>query len=56
MIRENQLIVVDYKTGERSESHHAQVRDYMNDFIKMGYIQPKGYLWYLSENELVEIN
>ena len=55
MIKEGELIVVDYKTGEKSDTHHAQVRGYLRDFVKMGYLNPMGYLWYLSENKLVEI-
>ena len=55
MINGKELIVVDYKTGDKSESHHAQVRGYLRDFVAMGYPDPIGYLWYLSENELVEI-
>lgn len=55
MIKGKELVVVDYKTGAKSESHHTQVRGYLKDFITMGYTNPKGYLWYLSENELVEI-
>ncbi len=55
MIKGDELIVLDYKTGEKSDTHHAQVRGYLKDFIKMGYPEPKGFLWYLSENELVEI-
>ena len=56
MIRGGELIVIDYKTGEKSDSHHAQVRGYLRDFVKMGYLNPMGYLWYLTENELVEIS
>lgn len=55
MIRGDELVVVDYKTGAKSNSHHTQVSGYLKDFITMGYATPKGYLWYLSENELVEI-
>ena len=55
MIQGGELIVVDYKTGEKSDSHHSQVQGYLKDFAKMGFVSPKGYLWYLSENELIEI-
>ena len=55
MIQGNELIVVDYKTGSRSDSHFSQVRGYLKDFSTMGYGQPKGFLWYLSDNELVEV-
>ncbi len=55
MIKGNELVVLDYKTGAKSDSHHAQVRGYLKDFITMGYSSCRGYLWYLSENEVVEI-
>jgi ATP-dependent helicase/nuclease subunit A len=55
MIKGDELIVLDYKTGEKSDAHHAQVHGYLKDFIKMGFPEAKGFLWYLSENELVEI-
>jgi ATP-dependent helicase/nuclease subunit A len=55
MIKAGELIVVDYKTGDRSEKHQVQVKGYLNDFIQMGYKKPKGFLWYLSSNELVEV-
>ncbi|MEI6138168.1 MAG: UvrD-helicase domain-containing protein [Mariniphaga sp.] len=55
MIKNNELIVVDYKTGKRSESHFTQVKGYLQDFEKMNYTQPKGYIWYLSDNDLVEL-
>ena len=55
MIKNNELIVVDYKTGKRSESHFIQVQGYLQDFQKMNFPEPKGYIWYLSDNELVEL-
>lgn len=55
MIKGNELIVVDYKTGLKSDSHAAQIRGYLKDFSRMGFDQIKGYLWYLSDNQLVEI-
>jgi len=55
MMKGTELVVVDYKTGEKSEKHHLQVRSYLKDFEKMGYINKKGYLWYLNDNELVDV-
>jgi len=55
MIKGGELVVVDYKTGTKSDSHLTQVKGYLRDFITMGFVQPKGYLWYLSDNELIEI-
>ena len=55
MIKENEVVVLDYKTGGKSELHHSQVKGYLKDIEQMGYKNPKGYLWYLNENELVEV-
>jgi len=55
MIKSNELVVVDYKTGIKSDKDFAQVRGYLKDFSKMGFADPKGYLWYISNNEIVEV-
>lgn len=55
MIKKNELVVVDYKTGLKSDKDFTQVRGYLKDFSKMGYLLPKGYLWYISNNEIVEV-
>lgn len=55
MINGDDLVVVDYKTGSKSDSHFLQVQGYIRDFGKMGFAMPKGFLWYLSNNELVEV-
>jgi ATP-dependent exoDNAse (exonuclease V) beta subunit len=55
MIKRNELVVVDYKTGLKSDKDFTQVRGYLKDFSRMGYLLPKGYLWYISNNEIVEV-
>ena len=55
MIKNDELVVVDYKTGTKSDKDFVQVRGYLKDFSKMGYLHPKGYLWYISNNEIVEV-
>jgi len=55
MIKEKEVVVVDYKTGIKSDRHISQVKGYLKDFEEMGYITQKGYLWYLNENELIEV-
>jgi len=55
MIKGTELVVVDYKTGSKSDKDNAQVRGYLKDFIKMGFANPKGYLWYISNNEIIEV-
>lgn len=48
-------IVVDYKFGERNAHHHRQVADYMNFLQKMGFPNVKGYLWYVTLNQIEEV-
>ena len=55
MIKGGELVVVDYKTGAKSDHDIAQVRGYLSDFSKMGFVLSKGYLWYLSDNEIIEV-
>ena len=56
MIKSNELVVIDYKTGSKSDKDFTQVRGYLNDFSRMGFVQCKGYLWYLSNNVIIEVN
>lgn len=56
MMKENQLVVVDYKTGSENEKNRKQVAGYLMDIRKMGYTQTKGYVWYIQENKLVEVD
>ncbi len=55
MLFENEVVVVDYKTGETSLHHSEQVKNYMNLLSEMTGLPPKGYLVYLREGEIVEV-
>ena len=55
MMKDGNVIVVDFKFGNPKESHRKQVREYMNLLTEMGYTQVRGYLWYVFNNELEEI-
>lgn len=55
MIKGDELVVVDYKTGAKSDKDITQVRGYLRDFGRMGFVQPKGFLWYMSNNEIVDV-
>lgn len=54
LIKGKEAIVVDYKTGEESEKHVAQVQQYMAAIKAMGY-QPKGYLLYVDPIKVKEV-
>lgn len=50
-----EAVVVDYKFGDyRQRKHYDQVREYMLLIKRMGY-RVKGYLWYISRRELLEV-
>jgi ATP-dependent exoDNAse (exonuclease V) beta subunit len=55
MMKDGNVIVVDFKFGNPKESHRKQVLEYMNLLTEMGYTHVRGYLWYVFNNELEEI-
>jgi ATP-dependent helicase/nuclease subunit A len=49
-------IVVDYKLGsEKSVYHQKQVGDYRKLLLQMGYQTVEGYVWYLKDNRILNI-
>ncbi len=47
MVKDGQVVVVDYKFGEHLQQRHSnQVRRYMSELREMGYSNLKGYVWY----------
>ena len=55
MMKDGEVIVVDFKFGKPYPEYNKQVREYMNLLQKMGYTQVSGYLWYVFYNQLEEI-
>ena len=49
------VVVVDFKFGKKRTDYNKQVRDYMNLLSDMGYENIRGYLWYVFDNEFVEV-
>ena len=56
MVRGNKTIVVDFKFGKPREEHDAQVREYLGLLSDMGRPSPRGFLWYVFTNTVVEVN
>ena len=56
MIKDEQVIVVDFKFGKPNPEYNKQVQKYMELLHDMGYEQISGYLWYVFDNKLEEIN
>ncbi len=54
MLRDGKAVVLDYKTGVKNQKDIRQVKGYLNDLRKMGYPDSKGFIWYLTDNELID--
>lgn len=55
MMKDGQVVVVDFKFGKKRSGYNKQVREYMDLLTNMGYKQIRGYLWYVFSNELEEV-
>jgi ATP-dependent helicase/nuclease subunit A len=56
MIRGKEAIVVDYKFGTTTrEKYGEQVKNYANTLRSMGFDKVQGYIWYVEENNVVEV-
>ena len=51
----DRTIVIDYKTGEHSDSHILQVKRYMRLLRQIGYPSVSGYLWYLNDGVIKKV-
>lgn len=56
----DKIVILDYKTGSKSDSHKTQVRQYMNIYREMGHAKVEGILVYLEEKakdeQVVEVD
>ncbi len=56
MLKDDQVIVVDYKFGrQQSTSHRSQVKKYTEMLKEMSYGEVKGFIWYVNLKEVVEV-
>ncbi|MCL3782605.1 hypothetical protein EMN47_19645 [Prolixibacteraceae bacterium JC049] len=55
MVKENQCVVVDFKTGEEDDKYLKQVAAYMKLLTEIGFTSVEGYIWYIHKNEVVEV-
>jgi ATP-dependent exoDNAse (exonuclease V) beta subunit len=53
MIKNNDVVVVDYKFGEPSSGHRQQAASYRLLLGQMGYTSVKSWLWYV-EKDIIE--
>ena len=55
LIGKDQALVIDFKTGEKRETHLSQVKEYMGLVAKLSQLPVKGYLCYLEPTEILEV-
>ncbi len=55
MMRDGQVVVVDFKFGKRYKKYNKQVREYMTLLRRMGYDNITGYLWYVDEEAIEQV-
>lgn len=53
MMKDGQVVVVDFKFGKENKKYNKQVKGYMQLLSRMGYKNITGYLWYVEE-EIIE--
>jgi ATP-dependent exoDNAse (exonuclease V) beta subunit len=55
MLKDGRAVVIDYKTGEKSDKDTRQMRGYLSDLKSMGYSPCEGNIWYLAKDEIVKV-
>lgn len=57
MMRDGEIIVVDFKFGKPDKKYNKQVQGYMQLLSRMGYDAHtiSGYLWYVEEGEVTKV-
>jgi hypothetical protein len=56
ILKKNETIILDYKTGIPSAKDEKQISEYVATLQKMGYPNVKGYLFYTALNKLKVVN
>ena len=51
----DEITVIDFKTGRKLVRHQEQVREYMSLLHDMGYKNISGYLWYIQQHNIVKV-
>lgn len=52
MMKDNRVVVVDFKFGKPDKRYERQIQQYMNLLARMGHPHIEGYLWYVEEEEV----
>lgn len=52
---DEETIIIDFKTGKKSDNHHVQVKKYVSALQSMGYENSLGIIIYLESQEIVYV-
>ena len=55
IVKENQTIIIDYKTGKPLKRHHQQLKQYCSVLSEMNYPNVEAYLLYVRPLEIVKV-
>lgn len=55
IIIENKILLIDYKTGVRLINNEEQIKFYGNILSEMGYQNIEMYLYYITENKIINV-
>jgi ATP-dependent exoDNAse (exonuclease V) beta subunit len=56
MIDAENTIIVDFKFGKKNAAYNTQLSEYMKLMKEMNYKNIRGFLWYVDNNDVEEIN
>ena len=58
MMREGEIVIIDFKFGQPKKAHHKQVNTYRDLLVQMGTPKSaiKGFLWYVDNDSIVEVH
>lgn len=55
MMRDGEIVIIDFKFGAPHEAHHDQVRKYAELLQDMGHTRLRGYLWYMFQDHIEDV-
>lgn len=56
LIDDNEALVIDFKTGEKKDTHRKQVLEYMELVKRLTLLPVKGYVCYLEPTDIIAIH
>ena len=55
IVQNDQIILIDYKTGKMDPKHDLQMKNYLNLVLELGYASCKAVLVYITESKIKEV-